>query len=245
MRPPEVYKAISAVTLEVAKVGLPKRNFNLQDDYFYRSIEDVMECLAPLIAKHGLCVLPRVLKRSAVERSDKSHTVFTHVALKVAFDLVSTEDGSRHTVQAFGEALDDADKATAKAMSGAYKLAMLQVFCIPVVGAEDSDCKPSSLRKSHDPEPVQGWEQWSNDLIEMIRGCESNEALDRVQDSNRALLKAIQRERRETYQKIGGEFAVRRTGLPTHSELGSGTRPIKRVRIPGTKGASAKDHELA
>jgi hypothetical protein len=137
----------------------------------------------------------------------------THVTLRVAFDLISVSDASRHTVQAYGEALDESDKATAKAMSGAYKSAMLQVFCIPVIGSEDPDHGKALPHRRHGPEPVQGWEAWGRDMIEMISSCESKEALSRVQQSNRALLKAVQRERHATYQKIGDEFAARLEAL--------------------------------
>lgn len=47
------------------------------------------------------------------------------VTVRVAFALVSSEDGSTHIAEAYGEALDPSDKATAKAMSAAYKCAML------------------------------------------------------------------------------------------------------------------------
>ena len=210
MRPPEVYRAINAVSVELARAGLPKQNFNLQDDYFYRSIDDVINRLAPLLAAHRLCVLPRSLERQATDRAGLRNTTLCHVALKVAFDLVSVEDGSCHTVEAYGEALDESDKATAKAMSAAYKSAMLQTFCIPIVGEDDPDRGKLVARKSHDPEPVQGWDQWSKDVIEMIRVCQSEEALGRVQATNRAMLKAIQRERAELYETIGDEFAARR-----------------------------------
>jgi hypothetical protein len=213
VRPPDVYAAINAVSAELARAGLPKQNFNLQDDYFYRSIDDVINRLAPLLAAHRLCVLPRALERSAVDRAGPNNTILTHVTLKVAFDLTSAEDGSCHTVEAFGEALDDSDKATAKAMSAAYKSAMLQAFCIPVVGENDPDGAKLVVRKSHGPEPVQGWEQWSEDVIEMIRICQSEEALARVQESHRAMLKAIQRERSGLYATIGEAFAARRRDL--------------------------------
>jgi hypothetical protein len=41
------------------------------------------------------------------------------VSVHAAFDLVSALDGSTHTVQSFGEALDDSDKGTAKAIYSA------------------------------------------------------------------------------------------------------------------------------
>lgn len=216
-----MYSAINAVSAELARAGLPKQNFNLQDDYFYRSIDDVINRLSPLLAAHRLCVLPRALERKAEDRVGFQNTTLCHVTLKVAFDLISVEDGSCHTVESFGEAMDESDKATAKAMSAAYKSAMLQAFCIPVVGEDDPDRGKLVIGKSHDPEPVQGWDQWSNDVIAMIRICQSEEALGRVQDTNRAMLKAIQRERGELYGAIGIEFATRRQSVtpgPAHSD---------------------------
>lgn len=233
MRPPDVYAAINAVSAELARAGLPKANFNLQDDYFYRSIDDVINRLAPLLATHRLCVLPRVVERSATDCAGLNNSILTHVTLKVAFDLVSAEDGSCHTVEAFGEALDDSDKATAKAMSAAYKSAMLQALCIPVIGEDDPDHAKLVVRKSHSPEPAQGWAQWSEDIIEMIRVSHSEEALDRVQNTNRAMLKAIQRERGDLYDAVGIEFANRRrelmpssTNSALNKETGSTTAAV-------------------
>jgi len=215
-----VYAAISAITAELARGGIPKHHYNLESDYFYRSIDDVLYRLAPLLAAHRLCVLPRVIERSAIDRIGLLNAFLNHVTLKVAFDLISVDDASCHTVEAFGEALDEGDKATAKAMSAAYKSAMLQAFCIPVAGQDDSDRDRCVIRKSHAAEPVQGWDQWSLDVIDMIRVCEREDALTRVQDSNRDLLKAIQRERAELYAAIGDEFASRR-GSIVSADLGA------------------------
>ena len=95
--------------------------------------------LAPLLAKHRLCVLPRVRERRRRSAAAIDLQLLINVALRVSFTLVSADDGSSHKVEAYGEALDGGDKATAKAMSAAYKSAMLQTFCIPVAGAEDAD----------------------------------------------------------------------------------------------------------
>jgi hypothetical protein len=210
MRPPDVYSAINAITADLAREGMPKLNFNLQDDYFYRSIDDVINRLAPLLATHRLCVLPRALERQSTDRSTPSNGLMCHVVLKVAYDFISVEDGSRHTIEAFSEALDEGDKATAKATSGAYKSAMLQAFCIPVVGEYDVDRGVVGEGKKHGSTPPQGWEQWSSDIIEIIGSCESVSALDRVQQSNRDLLKAIQRERADLYHSIGNASIGRR-----------------------------------
>ena len=245
MRPPEVYAAVNAVSAELARAGLPKQNFNLQDDYFYRSIDDVIGCLAPLLATHRLCVLPRALERSAVDRAGLNNTVLTHVTLKVAFDFVSVEDGSYHSVESFGEALDESDKATAKAMSAAYKSAMLQAFCIPIVGEDDPERVRLVPGKGHDPAPVQGWVQWSQDVIEMIRVCQSEQALGRVQDTHRAMLKAIQRERSELYVTIGDEFATRRRALNSDSTNSDLNSPVASTTaaVPARRRKRVKERE--
>jgi hypothetical protein len=228
-----VYAAVNAVAAELARAGLPKLNFNLQDDYFYRSIDDVIARLAPLLAAHRLCVLPRVLERSEASHTGLKGAVVSHVTLKVAYDLVSVEDGSRHTVKSFGEALDEGDKATAKAMSAAYKSAMLQAFCIPIVGEDDPDRSTVVVRSSHGPEPVQGWDQWSRDVVEMIRGCQSEEALGRVQDTNRAMLKSVQRERGALYVEIGDEFSKRRLELSAvPRDEGHQHPPVSKAKAP-------------
>jgi hypothetical protein len=120
---------------------MPRIRFNEVDEYKYRSIDDVLNRLAPLLAKHRLCVLPRACKRQATERLGDNLQLLTHVALRVSFTLVSADDGSSHRVEAYGEALDSGDKA----MSAAYKSAMIQAFCIPVADLEDADATSHRL----------------------------------------------------------------------------------------------------
>ena len=82
-------------------------------------------------------------------RTDEGSHLLSHVAVRMRYKLVSVDDGSSHSVEAYGEALDPSDKATAKAMSAAYKSAMVQAFCIPISGSEDPD--RSSPRASTRP----------------------------------------------------------------------------------------------
>ena len=192
MSAPAVYKAITAISAELSGLGIAKRHRNERDDYRYRSIDDVLNRLSPLLAKHRLCVLPRVLERTSTDRVGEGDLLLVGVALKIAFDLVSSADGSSHTVEAFGEALDHSDKATAKAMSSAYKHAMLQAFCVPVAQIEDADAASHRLKRgrSHQPEPVEGWAMWTRGIIDIVESCATQEALERLQERQRPLLKA-------------------------------------------------------
>lgn len=136
----KVYKAINAVQSELATNGIVKDKRNSQGaGYNFRGIDDVYNAIAPLLAKHGLCILPRVLARECVERQSKSGGALFYVTVEAEFDFVSSEDGTKHTVKTFGEAMDSGDKATNKAMSAAYKYACFQAFSIPTESRDDAD----------------------------------------------------------------------------------------------------------
>lgn len=135
----KVYQAINKVQAALAKEGISKDRKNAQQGYQFRGIDDVYNVLSPLLAEHGLCILPRVLSRECVERQTGNGKPIFYVTVEVEFDFVCAEDGSQHTVKTFGEAMDSADKATNKAMSAAYKYAAFQAFAIPTEGDNDAD----------------------------------------------------------------------------------------------------------
>jgi len=134
-----VYKAINAVQADLASIGITKDQQNKSGGYKFRGIDDVYNTIAPMLAKHGLCILPRVLARECVERKAQSGNALFYVTVEAEFDFVSATDGSKHTVKTFGEAMDSGDKATNKAMSAAYKYACFQAFSIPTEGDNDAD----------------------------------------------------------------------------------------------------------
>lgn len=142
-----VYKAINAVQAELAKTGILKSRRNTQGSgYNFRGIDDVYNAIAPLLAQHGLCILPRILARTCDERQTQKGGAIFYVTVEAEFDLVCAEDGSKHTVRTFGEAMDMSDKATNKAMSAAYKYAAFQTFAIPTEADDDADAHTHELK---------------------------------------------------------------------------------------------------
>lgn len=135
----KVYEAINKVQAALAKEGISKSRKNAQQGYAFRGIDDVYNALAPKLAEHGLCILPRVLSRFCEERQTKAGSTLFYVTVEVEFDFVAAEDGSKHVVKTYGEAMDSADKATNKAMSAAFKYACIQAFAIPTEGDLDAD----------------------------------------------------------------------------------------------------------
>jgi len=169
----QVYKSINLIQKELSKTGITKDRKNAQQGYNFRSIDDIFNTLSPLLAEHGLCILPRVLSRECVERTTAKGSIMLTVTVEAEFDFVCAEDGSKHIVKTYGEAMDMADKATNKAMSAAYKYACLQAFAIPTEGENDSDGvthepikaqpKLASVPKP-EPKPLKPFDEYKKEL---------------------------------------------------------------------------------
>jgi hypothetical protein len=144
----KVYQAIGAVSMAMSQAGISKARKNAQQGYNFRGIDDVLNALSSALVQAGLVILPRCVHRECVERTTAKGNALFYVTCQVEFDLVSTEDGSKHTVCTFGEAMDNADKATNKAMSAAYKYLALLMFCIPTESTPDAD------QDTHDVAPA-------------------------------------------------------------------------------------------
>lgn len=165
---PHVYQAINRVQAALAKEGIGKDRKNTQQNYNFRGIDDVFNHLAPHLAEHGLCILPRVLSREVTERVSKKYdnsgnprdSVLFYVVVEVEYHFVSSVDGSGFVSIVYGEAMDSGDKATNKAMSAAYKYACLQAFCIPTEGDNDADAT------THEVAPKQPAKQLTTPVFE-------------------------------------------------------------------------------
>ena len=151
----KVYQAINRVQAALAVTGISKDRTCQQGASFrFRGIDDVFNALSPLLAEHGLCVLPRMLARTCEERTSGAGKALFYVTVEAEFDLVAAEDGSKHTIRTFGEAMDSGDKATNKAMSAAYKYAALQAFAIPTEGDNDPDATAHDVAARNQRQPA-------------------------------------------------------------------------------------------
>jgi ERF superfamily len=152
---PDVYRAICEVAKAISRDGVAKSGRNQQQGYSFRGIDEIMNALSPLLADAQLCILPRMLSRTQEERTTTKGGVLFYVTVHARFAFVSARDGSRHTVVTYGEAMDSADKATNKAMSAAYKYAVMQAFCIPTESMPDADqTTPEPAPKAPGKAPV-------------------------------------------------------------------------------------------
>jgi hypothetical protein len=141
-----VYAAIAAVSKELSKEGIAKDRLNQAQNYKYRSIDDVLNAIGPVIGKHALVIMPNVISRDVTERATRDGKgTLLHVVIWVEFTFICFTDGSSHLIRVPGEGLDNSDKGTSKALSMAYKNATLMAFAIPVEGTTDADAGSPEL----------------------------------------------------------------------------------------------------
>lgn len=141
--PGQIGRLLAEVAKEVK--GVPKSSQNPEFGYAYRGIDDVLNHLGPLLARHGLVVLPRILEHDrqihdGVNRRGQPRRT-SLVTLVVEYTFLAP-DGSSVSLTMAGEGADSADKAVPKALSTAYKYAMFQAFSIPTQELPDTEAEP-------------------------------------------------------------------------------------------------------
>ena len=126
---PAIHAAIAACMLDIG--GVAKQRRNQQQGYNFRGIADVYLACQPVMANHGLHILPyRVISEESTEGQTKSGGVMYRRCQRIEFRLYA-QDGSFVQLETTGEAMDTGDKAANKCMSAAMKYALIQVFAIP------------------------------------------------------------------------------------------------------------------
>lgn len=142
-----IHAQLAAILAEAEAVGKERRNSG--QGFNYRAIEDVMDALHPIFAKHRVFVLSKVIEQKTEERATMKGGNLIYRVLTVEVSYVSGEDGSRETVTVVGEGMDSGDKAANKAMSAALKYALTQTLILPFGQADgDADTPPDSRPKT-------------------------------------------------------------------------------------------------
>ena len=133
-----IFESITKIMEEVPAIGKEKEN--QQQKFKYRGIDDVMNALQPLLAKHKVFVAPEVLEQQREERTTAKGGNLIYSICKIKYKFYA-EDGSYIEATTIGEGMDSGDKATNKAMAIAMKYALFQVFCIPTEEMKDPDAE--------------------------------------------------------------------------------------------------------
>jgi hypothetical protein len=126
---PSVVACLSTAMEQIRSVG--KTGKNQSQGYSFRGIDATVNAASPAFRAVGVVVMPelRSIDYETVEVGNK-RSLMQSCKVVVAYTFHGPA-GDAITAVAPGEAMDSGDKATAKAMSVAFRIALLQALCIP------------------------------------------------------------------------------------------------------------------
>ncbi len=125
------------VRVKEAVGGIAKRDRNDQGrGYNFRGIDRVVNAVAPAMIAEGILVRPTrtQLLSSELVHYGANNTVGFRTLVLVTFEFSYADE--RLEVQVLGEAIDSGDKSGAKAMSVAFRTALLQALTLPTDEAD-------------------------------------------------------------------------------------------------------------
>ncbi|MDR1264346.1 MAG: ERF family protein [Propionibacteriaceae bacterium] len=145
-----IVQALAAAMADVTKLG--KNQTNTFSNYKFRGIDDVLNIVGPAFRAHLIVPTCAVLDVRSEDIVLKEKP-----ALRVAVTCRWTfhgPAGDSLSTEAVGESFDTGDKATPKAMSVAYRTALLQLFALPTGDPDpDSQSYEMGTRRPRRDEP--------------------------------------------------------------------------------------------
>jgi hypothetical protein len=125
---PTVVEALSAVMTDVQAVRKGERNS--QQNYNFRGIDAVVNAVGPVLRKHGVVVVPAAVTSSYRDVQTSTGKPSRECTVTVTYRFYGPA-GDFIDCEVPGESMDFGDKGAPKAMSVAYRIALLQALCIP------------------------------------------------------------------------------------------------------------------
>lgn len=123
-----IHEALANVMLDVDHVA--KRDRNSHQNFTFRGIDAVVNAVGPALRKNKVIVVPQVqsCNYELVQTTTGKNTTSCRMIVDYTF---YAEDGSFIVARVAAEAFDSGDKATPKAMSVAFRTALLQALALP------------------------------------------------------------------------------------------------------------------
>lgn len=125
----KIHEALAAVMRSVPVVK--KEDRNSAQNFNFRGIDATLNAVGPALREHGVITLPQVQEHhTKTVTVGRQSTAMQSVVLLVRYTFVGPE-GDTLVVEVPGEAFDSGDKAYSKAMSVAFRTALLQTLALP------------------------------------------------------------------------------------------------------------------
>jgi ERF superfamily len=146
--PPPVHLAWSHVMEEVRGLAKTQRNTTPGQNYMFRGIDAVMNAVGPALRKHRVTIVPKKIKVARRDVTTSGGKPSRETTVEVTY-LITGPAGDTRKGVSVGEAMDFGDKGTAKAMSVAYRVFLLQALTLPT---DETD--PDAETYERAPEPT-------------------------------------------------------------------------------------------
>lgn len=129
MTTPAIYGDLVKVMRSVGHVG--KDGFNGHAKFNFRGIDGVLNAVGPALREHGVVVIPNLINATYEEVQTSGGKKSTACRVDVEYVFASSQDGSTVTAKVAAESWDTGDKAMPKAMSVAFRTALIQALALP------------------------------------------------------------------------------------------------------------------
>lgn len=133
---PTIAQALAYAMSVVGAVGKDSRNE--QQRFNFRGVDAVVNACSPALARAGVVVAPKVLSVERSTTQTRAGGTVSNVYVTVRYRFTGPA-GDHIDATVAAESFDSGDKATAKAMSVAYRTALLQTLCLPTDEPTDPD----------------------------------------------------------------------------------------------------------
>lgn len=147
--PTAIYGAMAAVMADVGAVS--KDDVNQHQRFNFRGIDAVVNAVSPALRAHHVVVVPNVerVEYDSVATSTGKPATACRVLATYTF---YASDGSSIDCRVAAEAWDNGDKAAPKAMSVAFRTALLQALALPT---DEPDPDAQSYERVHREQSAQ------------------------------------------------------------------------------------------
>lgn len=126
---PAIYSDLVKVMRTVGHVG--KGDFNSHAKFNFRGIDGVLSATGPAFREHQVIVYPFLQEANYENVKTSGGKASTACRVIVDYTFASSKDGSAVTTRVAAESWDTGDKAMPKAMSVAFRTALIQALALP------------------------------------------------------------------------------------------------------------------
>lgn len=123
-----VYEALGDVMADVR--GVAKGDYNRSQGFSFRGIDAVVNAIGPVLRQHRVIIAPVFTEARYRDVMSAKQTPMRECTVLVTYRIYGPA-GDHIDTQVAGEAMDIGDKGTPKAMSVAYRTALVQALCLP------------------------------------------------------------------------------------------------------------------